>query len=238
MRLADFIDSSIRMDNPEQLFGAYLDSVAEFGVDRVMYIPVRNTPYEDKMFPGLSHCYPQDWLSYYVENGYGQIDPTLIHGVGVRDAFSWKSMMSIRDLSPKQDLMMHQGKEAGLNDGVGVPLHGPMGECYGLGLASNDPNPDIERHIKAIQLLSSTFHQLYVSLHDEARNAAGVSLTARETEVLQWISVGKSNWAIGEILNISEHGVDFHVRNILRKLDADSRITAVVKALQAGMIAL
>ena len=64
------------------------------------------------------------------------------------------------------------------------------------------------------------------------------TLTRRELEVLKWCAAGKSNWAIGEILGISEHGVDFHMRNILRKLDADTRVTAVVKALHGGLIVL
>lgn len=63
-----------------------------------------------------------------------------------------------------------------------------------------------------------------------------VHLTAREHEILQWCAMGKGNWAISEILHISEHGVDFHLRNVLRKLDADSRVTAVVKGLRLGLI--
>ncbi|SIS52596.1 regulatory protein, luxR family [Insolitispirillum peregrinum] len=43
---------------------------------------------------------------------------------------------------------------------------------------------------------------------------------------------------IGELLHISEHGVDYHFRNILRKLEADSRITAVVKGLYYGVISV
>lgn len=238
MSVASFIENSLALDNPEQLFANYLDALSEYGVDRVMYLPVRNTPYSDFMMPGLSHCYPDDWLSYYVEQNYAPIDPTLLHGTSVRDAFRWSDIASYRDLSSRQILLMNQGEEAGLNNGVGVPLHGPLGEVYGIGLASSVANPEVGRHLKALQLLSTNFHMLYSSLHDQARNARGVKLTPRETEVLKWCAAGKSNWSIGEILGISEHGVDYHMRNILRKLDADTRITAVVKALHSGLISL
>jgi len=156
----------------------------------------------------------------------------------VRDAFSWDDMKSYRDLSSRQSLLMDQGKEAGLHDGVGIPLHGPMGEVYGVGLASSAANPRLKKHLKELQLLSTNFHIFYAAMHDEVRNAHGVQLTPRELEVLKWCAAGKSNWSIGEILSISEHGVDFHMRNILRKLDADTRITAVVKAIHGGLITL
>ncbi|HEY9080698.1 LuxR family transcriptional regulator [Magnetovibrio sp.] len=238
MTVAEFIEKSLGIDDPNRLFGAYLQALSEYGVDRVMYLPVRNTPYSNAMMPGLSHCYPEDWLTYYVEQNYAPIDPTLLHGMGVRDAFSWEDMKAYRDLSSRQILLMNQGKEAGLNDGVGVPLHGPMGEVYGVGLASSEPNPRLAQHLKELQILSTNFHVFYAAMHDEMRNAHGVQLTPRELEVLKWCAAGKSNWSIGEILSISEHGVDFHMRNILRKLDADNRITAVVKAIHSGLISL
>lgn len=236
MSAASFIERSLGITDPDSLFQSYLEAIAEFGVDRVMYLPVRNTPYNDEAMPGLSHCYPEDWLGYYLEQGYAPIDPTLQHGVCVRDAFSWDDIKRHRDLSDTQKLLMNQGEEAGLKNGVGIPLHGPMGEVYGIGLASSEDNPDVTRHLKELQIISTNFHILYSSLHDESRNARGVSLTPRELEVLKWCAVGKSNWAIGEILSISEHGVDFHMRNILRKLDADSRVTAVVKAMHSGLV--
>lgn len=238
MSLADFITETLTLDDPGQLFLAYRNALGEYGVDRVMYLPVRNTPYSDAMMPGISHCYPEDWLSYYVEQEYAPIDPTLLHGLCARNAFVWDEIKSYRDLSSKQVLLMNQGEEAGLKDGVGVPLHGPMGEVYGVGLASSTANPEIKKHLKELQVLTTNFHVLYATMHDEVRNAHGVKLTPREVEVLKWCAAGKSNWSIGEILGISEHGVDFHIRNILRKLEADTRVTAVVKALHSGLLAL
>jgi len=54
--------------------------------------------------------------------------------------------------------------------------------------------------------------------------------------VLLWCARGKSNWAIGEILSVSEAAVKFHVSNCIRKLEADSKITAVLRAIRLGLI--
>lgn len=63
-----------------------------------------------------------------------------------------------------------------------------------------------------------------------------MSLTKRESEVLLWCGRGKSNWEIGKILSISEHGAEFHLRNVFKKLETHSRVVAVVKAMQLGLI--
>ncbi|GFE63552.1 response regulator transcription factor [Litoreibacter roseus] len=62
------------------------------------------------------------------------------------------------------------------------------------------------------------------------------SLTRRETEVLTWVACGKSNGCIADILGISYHTVDTHIRRIMLKFDVVSRTTAAVKAAQLGML--
>jgi DNA-binding CsgD family transcriptional regulator len=61
-------------------------------------------------------------------------------------------------------------------------------------------------------------------------------MTARESEVLAWVAAGKSDWAIGQILNISGKTVNFHVENAKRKLGAGTRVQAVVAAMRVGLI--
>jgi DNA-binding CsgD family transcriptional regulator len=62
-------------------------------------------------------------------------------------------------------------------------------------------------------------------------------MTARESEVLAWVAAGKSDWAIGRILNISGKTVNFHVENAKRKLGVGTRMQAVIAAMRGGMIA-
>jgi DNA-binding NarL/FixJ family response regulator len=60
-------------------------------------------------------------------------------------------------------------------------------------------------------------------------------LTGRELSVLRLVAHGLSNRGIGARLYLSETTVKFHVRNIMRKLDATSRAEAVYNATKAGV---
>jgi two-component system, NarL family, response regulator LiaR len=57
-----------------------------------------------------------------------------------------------------------------------------------------------------------------------------------ELKILQFISEDRTNAEISELLNISRRTVEHHVSSILRKLDVDSRVGAVVKAMKLGLL--
>ncbi|MGV3583194.1 MAG: XrtB/PEP-CTERM-associated transcriptional regulator EpsA [Methylophilus sp.] len=61
-------------------------------------------------------------------------------------------------------------------------------------------------------------------------------ITKRESEILQWLHMGKTNWEISSILDISPLTVKNHVQNILRKLDVENRGQAAVKAAKLGLV--
>ena len=60
-------------------------------------------------------------------------------------------------------------------------------------------------------------------------------LTERELSVLRLVANGLSNRGIAAELYLSETTVKFHVRNIMRKLDAASRAEAVYRATKNGL---
>ena len=66
----------------------------------------------------------------------------------------------------------------------------------------------------------------------------GSDLTDREREVLQLVSSGLTNRAIGMKLSISDRTVQGHLASIYAKLQVSSRTEAVTKALNMGLIHL
>lgn len=62
------------------------------------------------------------------------------------------------------------------------------------------------------------------------------TLSMREKEVLKWLKIGKSSWDVSVILNIRERTVNFHVTNVMKKLDAMTRTQAVAISIENGLI--
>jgi DNA-binding response OmpR family regulator/DNA-binding CsgD family transcriptional regulator len=58
------------------------------------------------------------------------------------------------------------------------------------------------------------------------------TLTSREAEVLVWISQGKANRDIGEILNISPRTVNKHLEQVFVKLGVENRAAAAAAAVR------
>ena len=63
-----------------------------------------------------------------------------------------------------------------------------------------------------------------------------VDLTPREVECLHWVAAGKSDWQIGQILNISAKTVNYHIENVKRKFGVATRIQAVVAAMRQNKL--
>lgn len=59
------------------------------------------------------------------------------------------------------------------------------------------------------------------------------TLTAREAEVLFWVSRGKSNRDVGQILEISPRTINKHLERVYEKLGVENRASAAVQAVRA-----
>jgi DNA-binding NarL/FixJ family response regulator len=71
-----------------------------------------------------------------------------------------------------------------------------------------------------------------------AKSVASPRLSKREMDVLGCLASGKGNREIGRSLDVSEGTIKFHVKSILRKLDAVGRAEAVAVATRRGIIQL
>jgi DNA-binding NarL/FixJ family response regulator len=68
---------------------------------------------------------------------------------------------------------------------------------------------------------------------EEMQLQQSLLLTSRESEVLLWISRGKANREIGEILAISPRTVNKHLEQIFVKLGVENRASAAARAIRA-----
>ena|SRR3989442_13376613 len=71
---------------------------------------------------------------------------------------------------------------------------------------------------------------------DSTAAVSGVNLTPREEEILRLLSAGASTKAIADQLCISHVTVNNHIRHVLTKLKAHTRLEAIRRAERAGLI--
>ena len=72
----------------------------------------------------------------------------------------------------------------------------------------------------------------------QPQHTPSVSLTPRETEVLEWMTTPNTYKQIAAQLSVGEETVRSHAKNILEKLKQPTRAQAVLAAVKAGLIKL
>jgi len=175
--------------------------------------------------------YPRPWLALYRESGFQRIDPIVAENFSSFRIQSWADTYTRRPpprsfLGPKEDFGLKAGLSWGARAGKGGSLFSFSGARMPL-----------DRHSRVmLDLVLPHLHRALVDL--DPAPAAPAPLSAREREVLRWISAGKSSWEVGTIMEISERTVNYHIRNIIRKLDAVNRPQAVALALRLGLLEL
>lgn len=234
----DYLDKANEAETIEELFELLIQTVGNHGLDRAIFSLA--TDHRHLKLPaslGLIHNYPEDWLNHYNEQGFGNIDPVLSFGITQVSAFEWREIPTRVPLTKRQMDCLNLGAEAGLHNGIATPLRGPNNQLAGLAFASTEKTDSFDGNLDLINSYCQHFYVVFQRLH-ENRNKAdkNLFLTEKEREVLTWVASGKSYSNISQILNMSPHTVDYHMRNIYKKLDVSNQTLAVVKAYTLGLI--
>jgi Autoinducer binding domain len=185
--LSDRTDQTAESDRAFDLFRT---AVAGLGYDRVAFVPVTPAAQEAlglaKLAPAVSVNVPDEWVRHYMAEKYQAFDPVLLQTPLQSRPLVWDEMLISGRLSSKQRRVLMESREAGLFNGVSIPLHGPRGETYVISLATERATvPRPERHPK-LQLLAAKFLIAYsrAKLREVERPEA-VRITDRERECLR-----------------------------------------------------
>jgi DNA-binding CsgD family transcriptional regulator len=181
-------------------------------------------------------------MAHYEANHYEKKDPVPQHCFATCRPFTWDSLGQARNLKPEQQRVMDEAREARLLDGIAVPICGQNGELAGVGMASSSGGicPEINL-LNKLRALALQFHLVYTELEKDDPPAKDpfletVRLSEREKEILLWAAQGKSDSVIADIIGVSHSTIRFHMNNIFKKLNANERTLATVKAIRHGLI--
>ncbi|MEO1079426.1 MAG: LuxR family transcriptional regulator [Pseudomonadota bacterium] len=236
-RFAGFVDVAIAAANFADLRQALIDFHTASGIAMMSYHhrPPPGALDYTQQIAVAAHGFPGAWVQKY-EQAFTLCDPITRHALCATESFLWSEARHFDDLSSEEEHYLEQLGEAGLGDGLAVPVFGPLGRngYVGLGFGTDDYQPDTKT-ITFLQAACQLGHQRYCRmLH--ARQPSAVHLSPRESEILIWVARGKSNAVIADILEISGHTVDTHLRRTFTKLGVQDRVTAALRGAALGVL--
>jgi len=236
--LEQYIETINSSQTPEEAFSGFCSILGKHGYDRIAYSLVTDHP--SLGLPrqhGLATSYPEDWMKFYAEKNYIEIDPVTRKCLASRKPFFWSEVTNAPDVPAPSFRLMKEAEEAGVSDGIGISLCGQSGELVGIGLARNATKSAQETKdytfLAGAYLLSVYFHETFRDMLAKPRQ---VEITKRQSEILCWAAEGKTDEEIAMILNISQNTVRFHWKQIFGKLGANGRIYAITKAIRLQLI--
>jgi DNA-binding CsgD family transcriptional regulator len=227
-----FVDASRRSTALEEIASCFQDEVAELGFDRFITLNLCNLSNRPQDMVFLSH-YPREWQTRYIEQNYQSIDPYFFGALSELLPFEWDEYLeryrARTGLTKGQLTFFDEAAEVGIIKGMTVPIRLPESypACVTVAAGKHDSIAEV-RH--TVHLLSMYFFEAVRRITVVGLKHSGVSLSARETECLQWVAVGKSAWDISRLLGISESTVRFHFKNIRLKFGVSSITHAAVRA--------
>jgi DNA-binding CsgD family transcriptional regulator len=197
-----------------------------------------------QLYEVVNISYPKTWVNTYLDERYYRIDPILKENFTRFTLQYWadtyKKIHFSKDLlSLKEKFGLKRGYSFGVRD-----LRWSGGSLFSVS------GQYLEHHIRTKAILTYIlpfFHQALVRIldYDHIKRVPVLDqdqvkrvpvLSPREIEILNWLKLGKSNWDISNILKISERTVRFHVKNIMKKLNATNKIHAVAIAIGQRLI--
>jgi len=229
------LDRCVTAEDVRQILNKHLN---QFGITTyvagVVYGPKLRP--REQLGQALLYTMPSEWRRRYTAQGYWFKDPTIpLLGI-IRDPFTWGEAMDRAGEDAAARRVLGEAGEFGMAQGVTVPLSTLEGDLAGFSFSG--PRVELAPAERSMLHVVATyaFAQLLL-IRDASLGLDSVTLAPRERETLQWVAEGKTAWEIGQVMGISEKGVEYHLQAVRAKLGAVNSTQAVAKALRYGLIA-
>ena len=236
--IEDFITSSRQAQSIDELFPIYKKALNQYGYDQIAHAIISDHQHlsnnheiglalEDNMLA---------WTTHYIANDYLNIDPAFHFTMANSGFFTW-DLISQQNMSMIQRNIFTEANEFGLHNGINVSIHGPGGvKCVAVASSSQKVISNPRNTSDMISLITHQFNACFLDLKNHKPQRPSDSLTFKEREILKWLATGLTKSEVGEKIHISQHTVNFHMRNIFKKLSAKNTAAALVNAIKDNLI--
>lgn len=178
--------------------------------------------------------FPDGWLSEYLAKNYLQEDRVVLENFRSFRVQVWPQAR--KNLFRREEITS-LGIDFGLRECCTHGTPGVAGSPGSMFCFSGSSISCSDRHRAILDVLIPHLHMVLSGItRKKDHEKWDVTLSSREKEVLDWLKEGKTSWEISVILNISERTANFHVANIMRKLQVVNRAQAVAVAIRSGLV--
>ncbi|HXN11324.1 MAG TPA: autoinducer binding domain-containing protein [Steroidobacteraceae bacterium] len=230
----DQLQSLFAATGEQQLFDALVKLVRKEGFDLCSY-GIRPPFPVSKPRIMVFDNYPNSWHQQYRAQGYVEIDPTVRHGLRSLMPLVWTD-----DVFAEAPEFWEDARGQGLRYGWAQPCRDPSGVAGMLTVArSNEPLSDPELKLKVPRLLWMT-QVAHVAMSrlvvHRILPESELRFSSREIAVMRWTAEGKTSGDIADILHITERTVNFHIGNVITKLNAANKTAAAIRMAVMGLL--
>ncbi|HVE51498.1 MAG TPA: LuxR family transcriptional regulator [Casimicrobiaceae bacterium] len=184
-----------------------------------------------------------EWAARYRDRGYVAFDPRVTTTATRVAPVVWDSDDIEDDWRVRR--FLDDAARHGFRSGVAVSLHEADGNRVIIAFDSALPMSEarcavVLAELGEFMLLAAALQERVLRPRSRATRIpvaeARCRLTERERDCLCMAAKGLTSSDIGDKLGIAERTVNFHIHNVLRKLEAQNRSEAVAKALARGVV--
>jgi LuxR family transcriptional regulator, quorum-sensing system regulator BjaR1 len=227
----EFVDRVERLSSVDEVMRALEGILAQFGFEAIMLAGLAERHFQGSV---LAAHWPSEFLDLYTKQNYIMFDPIARLARRSQMPFQWDKSSYAHEQDPRVFEVMRRAADFRIARGFVVPIHGRVSGPAVVSMSG--VRLDVPPASKpAIHLIALYAFDRVCRLCPSPR-LPKPRITAREREVLVWVTQGKSAWQIGEILNIAKRTVDEHVQTACRKLGAANRTQAVAIALRERLL--
>ncbi|WP_316013643.1 LuxR family transcriptional regulator [Roseobacter sp. HKCCA0434] len=232
--LQEFIAGSLSAQTPVALWDHTFAYMQAQGADKMSYHHFRAG--DGARIDIMADGFPEDWVCEYISDELYKVDPIPELAAQMTRPFRWSDTARLASLARRQRDYLETMQDRGIGDGLAIQVFGPglRNGYVGLGFPQGTV-PSSARVISELQMAAQVAHQRYCEMTDN-EVWQRPELSPREREILRWIARGRSNSQISQVLNISPHTVDAHLRKIYDKLGVTDRTSAAIVGLGSSLI--
>ncbi len=236
--IEEFAVTSYTADSIDALRDACITYFLNNGCEMVSYhhLPPPGASDYSSNITVATYGFPEDWVEAYVSEKLYDIDPIPKRALNATMPFWWSEIRHQPDLGVDELTYLDRLAAADFGDGLAVPVFGPHGRNGYAGIGFGKRGVALSLiDMATIHWACQLGHQRYCDLlRSQAPN--GISLSKRETEILEWVARGKSNSVIADITGLSTYTVDTYLRRIYGKMDVSDRVTAALRGMAIGLV--